>query len=119
MDIGIAAPHAGHAGDDCLETMAVMKRRKYARYESEMAEQGIVYRPLTFSCYGRRHPDTTQFMKEAAAKAARCKGIKDHKALYRRWSRAVTAEVWRRAGRMVLACLKRGDDGAEWPSGAT
>ena len=46
-------------------------------------------------------------MTLAAREAARRRGIGNLNALLRRWQRSAVAEVWRRASRMVLACLPR------------
>ena len=50
---------------------------KVAEYEADRPEleaQGIYYRPLTFSAYGRPHPDTTAIMTTIAQRAARRRG---------------------------------------------
>ena len=55
----------------------------------------------------RPRASSTLQRRSAHREAARRKGIGNHSALLRWWYRSVAAEVWRRASRMVLACLPR------------
>ena len=72
-----------------------------------MAEQGIYYRPLTFSSYGRAHPDAVALLTTVAQRAARRRGLGDHQVLLR-WAMAkIGVQIWRRAAAMVRACLPR------------
>ena len=105
VDVGVKAPHAQDAGLDCTETMQQSKLDYYGPYLLELERQGIRYAPATFSSFGRRHPDTCQIMLLAARKAARYRGLSDHRPLLRRWQRSIAAELWRRAAKMVRACL--------------
>ena len=105
VDVGIKAPHALDAGLDCTETMKQDKLRYYEAHLPELENQGVLYKPATFSSFGRRHPDTTKIMTLAARRAARYRGLSDHRNLLNRWCRSVAAAVWRRAARMVRACL--------------
>ena len=41
LDVGVAAPHAAHAGDDGCETMRLRKLHWYRDYVSELEHQGI------------------------------------------------------------------------------
>ena len=113
VDVGIAAPHAAHAGSDAAETMRETKLDKYEPYSVELDEQGITYAPATFTAYGRRHPCATNMLKTAATKVARRKGLESTKGLLRCWQRQLAAEIWRRAARMTKACmptrLRKGD----------
>jgi len=107
LDIGVKAPDAVGAGEDCVETM---RREKVAAYETdrpELEEQGIFYRPLTFSAYGRPHPEATAIMTTIAQRAARRRGVANHELILRRAQVKVGVQLARRAARMVLACLPR------------
>ena len=107
LDIGVKAPDAVGAGEDCVETM---RRDKVAEYEAdrpELEEQGIYYRPLTFSAYGRPHPEVSAIMTTIAQRAARRRGIANHEEILRRAQVKVGVQIARRAARMVLACLPR------------
>ena len=105
VDVGIAAPHSLDAGLDCTETMKQNNLRKYEDYLPELERQGTIYKPATISSYGRRHPDTTEMMTLAARRAARYRGLPDHRSLLNRWFRSLAAEVWRRVASMVRACM--------------
>lgn len=107
VDVGVAAPHASCAVDDCTESMRQAKLTKYRQYLLELERQGIQYSPATFSANGRRHPCVIQMMTQATREAARPRGLGSHTALLRRWHRSVAFELWRRASRMVLACMPR------------
>ncbi len=107
VDVGIRAPHAAGAGDDCAESYRREKMETYRAYIPELTAQGIEYVPATFSAYGRRHPCVTAMLTQASREAARRKGLRSHEAIVRRWCRSLACEVWRRASRMVRACLPR------------
>lgn len=104
LDVGVASPDASHAGDDCLEAMRVRKVRVYARYEPELAAQGMAYRPLPFSCWGREHPDTTLALVAISRRAARRRGIDGWQPLLRRLRGDIGAALARRAAAMLRAC---------------
>ena len=107
VDVGISCPHSSGAGVDCTESMRAEKLRHYGQYLPELEAQGIEYAPATFSAYGRRNPSVTQMLTQAAREAARRRGIGSHNALLRRWYRTATCEIWRRASRMIVACVPR------------
>ena len=105
VDVGVKAPHSRDAGLDCTEAMKHVKLRYYEDHLGELERQGILFKPATFSTFGRRHPDTTKIMLLAARRAARYRGMSDHRSLLKRWHRSVAAEAWRRVAKMVHACL--------------
>jgi hypothetical protein len=107
VDVGICAPHAGGAGDDCVEKMRIDKLHNYADVLRELEAQNIEYLPATISCYGRRHPCVTQILTQAAISAARRKGIGSHSAILRRWFRQIASEIWKRAAKMIHACMPK------------
>ena len=76
----------------------------------DLQTQGIVFEPMIFSAYGRRHRRATQLIHTAAQRAARHRGWSSAAGLRRWWLRQLAAEVWRRAARMVYAC--------SWTSGS-
>lgn len=110
IHVGIKSPEAAGAGEDCAEAMVREKLTYYARHLPELERKGITYVPLTFSCFGRRHGTTSKIMREAAVRAARSRGSLDHAVLLQRWHATVTAEIWRRAARMVKRCLPKLDN---------
>ena len=113
LDIGIKSPEAAGAGDDCVQAMMEEKLAKYANVLGELERSGVTYVPLTFSCFGRGHGTTSKIMHEAAVRAARFRGGRDHKQLLRRWVATVTTEVWRCAARMAHSCMPKGTELSE------
>ena len=107
VEVGVRAPHASNAGDDAAETMRQDKLAYYEVHLDDLDRQGISYQPFTVTAFGRRHPSATKMLRQAAAKVARQQGIVNAKGLERRWQRQLAAEVWRRASRMVRACLPK------------
>ena len=105
LDVGIAAPHARHAGSDCAETMRLKKRATYSRHLAALAEEGIEYKPLVWTCRGREHPDTTASLTQLARQAARRKGYSDHAFLLRRVRAHVGAAIARRGAAMLRVCM--------------
>ena len=105
LDVGIAAPHAVHAGEDCTESMRVRKRATYARFLPALQAEGVEYRPLVWSCWGREHPDTTAALTQLARQAARRRGLPDHKQLLRKARSQICAAIARRAAGMLQACM--------------
>ena len=107
-DVGVRAPHAANAGEDPLGEMRMDKLHKYAAHRDDLAAQGIVYEPIIFSAYGRRHPKATDMIKFAASRAARRRGWSTATGFMKWWSRQLAAELWRRIARMTHACMPRG-----------
>ena len=87
--------------------MRVAKSTHYADVLPELEVQNIDYLPATASCDGRRYPCVNRFLLQVSHAAARRKGLDSQIAFYRRWCREVASEVWRRAARMVRACMPR------------
>ena len=107
LDIGIKNPDATGAGADCVQTMHEDKLKYYSAVLPELEHLGITYCPVIFSCYGRRHGTTSKIMFEAASRAARFRGFFCGKLLLQRWQSTATAEIWRRAARMVKANIPK------------
>ena len=107
LDIGVCSPDAVGAGPDCVEAMRRRKEGEYGPHLEELAEQGILYWPLCFSAQGRVRPDATALLTKMAKRAARRRGLADHRLLLRRAMVKVGAAIPRRAAKMVFACLPR------------
>ena len=75
VDVMVKAPHAAGAGHDCTEAGKRQKLNDYGPWLHELEAQGIRYVPAVFSSYGRRHPDVTKILKEAARRVARRRGL--------------------------------------------
>ena len=93
------------AGNDACESMRRDKLSFYAPYEAEMGREGLTYRPLTFSSYGRVHPEAADILQLMAQRAARRRGLGSHALILRRAHVRIGVELARRAARMVAACL--------------
>ena len=104
LNVGIAAPLAINAGPDCTEAMRKRKVGRYARWQGELSEQHISYRPLVWSSWGREHADTTAALSELAKVASRPRGLADFRPLLARARRGIGLAIVRRAARMVLSC---------------
>ena len=105
LDVGIASPDARNAGEDCTESMRRRKRAVYARYLGAMEGEGVEYKPLVWSCWGREHPETTAVLTQLARQAARRRGVASHAQLLRRTRAQIGAALARRAAAMLRACL--------------
>ena len=81
------------------------KRETYAKYLDALEAEGVEYRPLVWSCWGREHPETTAVLTGLARRAARRRGLVSHKPLLRQARAQVGAALARRAAGMLRACL--------------
>ena len=109
LDVGVAAVEARHAGADCTESMRTRKRNAYGPQLLDALEaEGIEYKPLVWSCYGREHPDTTAVLTVLARTAARRRGMASHTPLLQRTRARVGAALARRAAAMLRACMRPG-----------
>ena len=72
-----------NAGDDCTESMRVRKRGVFSFHLEALGAEGVEYRPLVWSCWGREHPDTTAVLTSLARRAARRRGPPCHRPLLR------------------------------------
>ena len=107
MDVGVTSPEASGAGEDCCDAMWRSKHRKYDAYHDELEEQGISYAPLVLSAFGRAHPEAESVLHTLAVRAARRRGLRDHRLILRRARVAIGVAIWRRAAAMVHACLPK------------
>ena len=105
LDVGVTSPDATGAGSDCCEAMFQRKVRYYHPHFEELAAQDIRYIPLVFSSYGRLHPVAAATLESIARRAARRRGLGDHKLLLRRALGRIGVAIWRRAVAMVRSCL--------------
>ncbi len=104
LDVGICCPAAAGAGNDCVEAMRQRKQARLAPLEAELEAGGVEYRPITFSCYGRPHPDALRVMQAFGRRLARRKGTEAH-IEERRLAARIGVQIWRRAARMLHQCV--------------
>ena len=105
LDVGITSPEASAAGVDCTASMVARKTSNYAPYAHELRRQNVDYKPIVWSAYGRPHGDATKFITQLCRKLARRRGFTSAAVLQRRLECGIATEIWRRAARMVAACL--------------
>ncbi len=110
LDVGVVAPEARGAGTNCVEAMHATKLARYAPYQDELERANIKYEPMVWSAYGRPHANTLRIIRQLAKRAARRRGLPSGSQVERRACAKISLEIWRRAGRMVAACLPRGFD---------
>lgn len=102
------SPAASGAGYDCTEARLQRKLSDYRAVLPELDAQGIDYKLMTFSTWGRPHLDVAQAMDWVARQAARRRGMQGHGHILRRWRVQVATQWWMGASRMVLECLPPG-----------
>ena len=105
LDVSIVCPDSAGATDDPCVAAASRKVDKYRDVLEEMRDEGIGYRPLVWSCWGRPSSDAAQAVRSIAAAASRRRGLGDPAQLERHLCGVIGAQIWRRAACMVLACL--------------
>lgn len=104
LDVGICCPAAVGAGTDCVESMRQRKHARMQPFAAELERGGVEYKPITFSCYGRPHPDSVLLLRTFGRRLARRKGTEAH-IEERRLASRLGVEIWRRAARMLRQCL--------------
>ena len=105
LDVCVCSPFAISAGSDCCESAFVRKRNDYRDILEELRQQGIEYRPLVFSAYGRPHAETSKWLEFSARAAARKRGISDFKQILSRVYRNIAVAIQRRFVEQIRACL--------------
>ena len=101
----MCSPFAVYAGDDCCESAFGRKRDHYQDILDELNEQGIEYRPLAFSAYGRFHAESVKWLDFSARAAARKRGIRDFRQILSRVYRNIAVAIQRRFVEQIRACL--------------
>ena len=109
-DISIVSPDAQLAGSDCTATRYASKVERYSPHLQTLLDQGITYKPLVWSCYGRPHPVAKRFMHDVAMRIARRRGHRDAACIAAQMSADVAVEIWRRNARQLRACLPDAGD---------
>ena len=113
LDVGICCPGAAGAGSDCVETMRQRKMARMQPFGAELEQAGVDYKPITFSCFGRPHPDAKALFRSFATKLGRRRGSEAHLE-ERRLAANVGVEIWRRAAHMLRQCMpETAEDEAE------
>ena len=105
LDVSIVCPEAEGAGPDPCAAAEQKKVTKYGAVLDELREEGIEYRPLVWTCWGRADGNAQEAMRTMAAAAARRRGYGDPRPLARHLAAQVGTQIWRRAACMVIACM--------------
>ena len=105
VDVGIISPDAAGAGEDCVTSMTNRKIERYRPFERELEAEGVRYQPAVWSAYGRPSEAALALIRSIARRSARRSGNDNSNAIARRFQDRVGLEIWRRAARMVRACM--------------
>ena len=108
MDVGITTPTPAHGDVDACELYKTRKLQKYQRLFPQLTAQGITYKPLIWSSWGRSHADASTVCRHLAAKAARRRGLADHKDILADTSAKIGTALQARLADMITRCI--GDD---------
>ena len=111
----MVCPDSAGSGPDACIAMHAEKLRHYRDVLPELADEGIVYRPLIWTCWGRPHCDVGPALASMAAAASRRRGGAPPAVLARRAKGLIGIQLWRRAASMVAACIPTipADDAAD------
>ena len=78
--------------------------------------QGIAFKPLVWSCYGRPHPTAKRFLFDVANRIARRRGHRDAAGIAAQMRSDIAVEIWRRNAQQLQNCLPDpGDVDDPWP----
>ena len=108
LDVSIVSPDSEGAGHDACFAMSSRKTEKYGSVLRELQEEGIDYKPVVWTCWGRPGGPAQAAVRELASAAARRRGIADPRILEKHLNAIIGCFIWKRAACMVLACLGRG-----------
>ena len=104
LDVVIACPDSSGAGDDAAEAAVRGKLRKYDSVLGELQDEGVEYRPLAWTCWGRPHTDASAAIRTMSIAASRRHGDVDAVEFEKRAKGAIGVQIWRRAAQMAAAC---------------
>ena len=107
VDVMVKSPATAGVEGDCTELGKREKLDRYGPYLDELERTGIRYAPAVFSAFGRRHPDVSKMLRQAALRAARRRGGVAAEGLEARWGNDLAAVCWSRAASMVHKCIRR------------
>ena len=96
LDVGVTAPSLADGNTDCTAHYRQAKLDKYRRYLPELEAQGVQYRPIIWSSWGRPHPDSTASLKALAARAARRRGLTSGRDIHKQTAAKVGLAIQRR-----------------------
>ena len=86
------------------ESMWARKRTKYAKSLPDLEAEGVEYKPLIWSCWGREHENTSTVLVALCRRAARRRGDASWRSVLRGFRADVGAILARRASAMWRVC---------------
>ena len=95
---------------DAAQRYFNVKTHKYRNYLDELRAQGIVYKPIIWTAWGRAHPDAVSVLRSLATKAARRRGLISATDVLAKSRLHISLELQARAARMVMACLPKSEE---------
>ena len=109
LDVGVTSSATAAApGEDAAEAMWRRKVREREPVRDELEEIGVQYVPIVWTHHGRPHVQTKGVIKAIARASARRHGG-GAAAIERGIKCRVATALARRAARMSLACMRRGN----------
>jgi hypothetical protein len=116
LDVGVTLPSAADgdvdSDSDAAQRYLNDKLYKYRRHLEAMRANGIVYKPIIWTAWGRAHPDAIAVLRSLAMKAARRRGLISSNELLADSRLGIALELQARAARMVMKCLPTQEDEA-------
>ena len=94
----------GAGTDACLATERG-KLSKHGPFLGELHADGLDYRPVVWSCWGRPSTEARVAVRTLASAAARWRSLGDPRVLERHVCGIISSFIWRRAASMVHACV--------------
>jgi hypothetical protein len=114
IDVGVTHPVAADGDVDACERYKQQKLHKYRGIIPELEAQGIEYRPLIWSSWGRAHHDSEATLRTLAGRAARRRGLVDGSGILARTRQRIGLALQVRMARMLRRCAaEEGTDEAD------
>jgi hypothetical protein len=104
IDVGVTLPQSADGEADACSLYHDKKLAKYARILPELERQGIAYKPMIFSAWGRPHSEASVLIRRLAERAARRRGMTSGKAIYDDTCAKIGLELQARLAAMISKC---------------
>ena len=110
LDVGVPMPTGADGDADAAQLYLNAKLSKYSRHLAAMQSNGITYKPIIWTAWGRAHPDAISALQSLAIKAARRRGLISASSMMAETRLNIALELQARAARMVMACMPGEDE---------
>jgi hypothetical protein len=104
IDVGITHPQSADGDKDACSLYYEKKLAKYARILPELQQQGISYKPLIWSSWGRPHDEAATLLRRMSERAARRKGLTSGRALFDETCAKIGVALQARLAAMIRKC---------------